>query len=157
LTRDQHNDIVVFMLPDFDETGNLPPGIHVATWAEFSTRFGGNPQRQHLLDGLERGLAILRAAGCRRVYVDGSFVTSKAMPSDYDLAWEPANVDVVLLLSLEPVFGIFDPGRGSQKAKFHGEFFPSSVTEALTGRTFLDFFQIDKDTGAPKGIVALVL
>ena len=36
-------------------------------------------------------------------------------------------------------------------------FFPSSANEAETGRTFLDFFQTDKDTGALKGIVALDL
>jgi hypothetical protein len=120
-------------------------------------RFGENPHRKLLLGGLDRALTLLRAAGCKRVYVDGSFVTSKVMPGDYDLAWEPTNVDVALLLSLDPVFGIFDAGRAAQKAKYHGEFFPSSITEALTGRTFLDFFQIDKDTGAPKGIVALDL
>jgi hypothetical protein len=106
---------------------------------------------------MERALALLRAAGCNRVYVDGSFVTDKAMPGDYDLAWEPVNVDVALLLSLDPVFGIFDNGRAAQKARYQGEFFPSSLNEGFTGRTFLDFFQIDKDTGAPKGIVALDL
>lgn len=84
-------------------------------------------------------------------------MTSKAMPADYDVVWEPTGVNVGLLLTLDPVFGIFDMGRAAQKAKFHGEFFPSSLTEALTGRTFLDFFQINKDTGGPKGIVALDL
>jgi hypothetical protein len=145
------------MLPDFDTDGNLPPGIHSATWDEFGARFGGSARRKQLLVGLERAMAVLRAAGCKRVYVDGSFVTSKAMPGDYDLAWEPTNVDIALLLSLDPVFGIFDPGRATQKAKYYGEFFPSSANEALTGRTFLEFFQINKDTGAPKGIVVLDL
>lgn len=157
LTATIHNDIVVYMLPGFDDSGNLPPGIHDASWAEFVARFGGNHHRQRLVAGMERALAILRSAGCKRVYVDGSFVTSKPTPGDYDLAWEPGGVDVALLLSLDPVFGVFDNGRAAQKAKYQGEFFPSSFTEALTGRTFLDFFQTDKDTGDPKGIVALDL
>lgn len=145
------------MIPDFDEEGNLPPGIHGATWGDCVARFGINPHRRRLLSGLERALRLLQAAGCHRVYLDGSFVTSKPTPSDIDVAWEPTGVDVALLLRLDPVFGVFDAGRAAQKAKFLGEFFPSSLTESLTGRTFLDFFQINKDTGSQKGIVALDL
>ena len=157
LTNYEHNDIVVLMLPDFDQDGNLPPGIHVATWAEVVARFGANARRRQLLDGLEKALELLRSAGCTRVYLDGSFVTDKVTPGDYDLAWEPLGVDVALLLRLDALFGIFDAGRAAQKAKYGGEFFPSSANEALTGRTFLDFFQTDKDTGAWKGIVAVDL
>lgn len=143
------------MLPDFDREGKLPPGVHLASWPEIVERFGTNARRKQLLEGLETALGVLRAAGCTRVYLDGSFVTQKALPGDYDLAWEPLHVDVALLLRLDPVFGIFDSGRAAQKAKYGGEFFPSSANEALTGRTFLDFFQTDKDTGSLKGIVAL--
>lgn len=145
------------MLPNLNDDGNLPPGIHFATWAEIVARFGGGPRRQRLLNGLQKALDVLRTAGCSTVYLDGSFVTSKATPGDYDVAWEPANVDIALLLRLDPVFGDFTAERAAQKAKYGGEFFPSSVNEALTGRTFLDFFQIDKETGAAKGIVALRL
>lgn len=89
--------------------------------------------------------------------MDGSFVTSKPTPGDYDAAWEPGGVDVAAPLTLDPVFGVFDNGRAAQKAEYQGEFFPSSATEALTGRTLLDFFQTDKNTGDQKGIVALDL
>ena len=34
------------MLPEFDEVGNLPPGIHRATIEEVVQRFGvGSPER----------------------------------------------------------------------------------------------------------------
>lgn len=102
-------------------------------------------------------MKLLRSAGCKRLYIDGSFVTSKRVPNDYDAAWEPAGVDVRLLLSLEPVFGDFSNSRAAQKAKFFGEFFPSSETADPVGTTFLDFFQIDKNTGNAKGIIALNL
>lgn len=58
---------------------------------------------------------------------------------------------------LDPVFLDFSHARAAQKARFLGEFFPADLPEGLTGKTFLDFFQTDKDTGATKGIVALNL
>jgi hypothetical protein len=145
------------MIPAFDANGNLPPGVHVADWREFEVRYGDTPHRRRLIAGLAAALAILRLAGCKRVYVDGSFVTEKDVPNDYDAAWDPAGVDVALLLAAEPVFGQFDNLRAAQKAKFLGEFFPSSVTEGTVGKTFLDFFQIDRNTGNAKGIIALDL
>ena len=63
------------MIPQFRRiTGDLPPGVHVATWAEFVLRYGYNKRRRHLLNGLERVLQDLRVAGCRRIYIDGSFI-----------------------------------------------------------------------------------
>src|SRR5690606_9806298 len=38
LTPKQPNDIVVLMIPDFDNQGNLPAGIHIITWLEFVER-----------------------------------------------------------------------------------------------------------------------
>lgn len=39
------------VIPDFDESGNLPPGIHEATWEEVVERYGGNTLRKRLLQG----------------------------------------------------------------------------------------------------------
>ena len=137
--------------------GNLPPGIYLATWNDIVSRFGRTPHRQRLLAGLEAALEPLRVAGCRRVYINGSFVTDKEVPGDIDVAWEPAGVDVVHLLELEPLFGDFSARRAAQKAKFLCEFFPASFAADLVGNTFLDFFQTDKHTGERKGIIALDL
>jgi hypothetical protein len=145
------------MIPPFDGDGNLPPGIHAATWDEFERRYGTTRQRRSLLQGLRTALGILRTAGCRRAYIDGSFVTAKRVPKDVDVAWEPAGANVEHLLRLEPVFGEFDNQRAAQNAKFSGEFFPSSALADVAGSTFLEFFQIDKTTGNPKGIVAIGL
>ncbi|HEV3079165.1 MAG TPA: hypothetical protein VGY66_05275 [Gemmataceae bacterium] len=93
-------------------------------------------------------------AGCRRAYIDGSFVTRKQRPGDYDGCWETTGVD---LRKLDPVLLTFDQGRAAQKAKYGGEFFPARFTEGGSGTTFLEFFQTDKETGAPKGIVILQL
>jgi hypothetical protein len=97
LKKHQHNTKLVLMLPPFNQQGFLPPGIHPATFAEVAARFGTTQHRQNLLDGLKRGLENLRAAGCKTVYLDGSFVTEKLHPNDFDLCWESADVDPVLL------------------------------------------------------------
>ena len=58
---------------------------------------------------------------------------------------------------LDPVLLAFDDRRAAQKAKFGGEFFPAGWPADERERVFLNFFQIDKDTGAKKGIVSLDL
>ena len=99
-------------------------------------------------------LSLLKSAGCQRVYIDGSFVTSKRRPGDIDVCWDIGGVDPE---ALDPVFFEFDDERAAQKARFGAEFFPAQVPERLTGSAFLEFFQIDKKTGGPKGIVELLL
>lgn len=140
------------MLPPFDARGNLPAGIHAADWSEFVARFGFSARRQVLLLGLQAALTALQRAGCTLAYVDGSFVTAKKEPGDFDACWSIAGVDPTLL---DPVLLDFSNGRAAQKARFGGELFPAELPEGASGRTFLEFFQTNRDTGAAKGIVAL--
>jgi hypothetical protein len=88
------------MIPNFTSSGKLPPGIHKATWFEFQERYGYNPKRVWLLEGLKMLLVELSKVGCKSVYVDGSFVTDKEVPGDYDLCWK---MDGVLVEDLDPV------------------------------------------------------
>jgi hypothetical protein len=141
-------------IPPFGEGGNLPPGIHDTTWDEIVARFAGTARRRELLAGLEEALESLRHAGCRRVYVDGSFVTAKEAPADFDACWEIAGVEVDLL---DPVLLEFANARAAQKERFRGELFPAEAVADPDGARFLDYFQRDKLTGEPKGIVALDL
>ncbi|MBL8379604.1 MAG: hypothetical protein JNM79_17180 [Burkholderiales bacterium] len=97
-------------------------------------------------------LTNLKAAHCSRAYIDGSFVTTKPNPSDYDMCWSIAGVDPTLL---DPVLLNFDPGRAAMRAKYGGDIFPADFQESTTGKTFLDFFQVDKLSGSPKGIIEL--
>jgi hypothetical protein len=141
-------------VPPFREGGNLPPGIHDATWDDIVARFGSSAWRRELLAGLQEALENLRDAGCRRVYVDGSFVTANEAPGDFDACWETAGVDVGLL---DPVLLEFANARTAQKERFRGELFPAEAIAAPDGTRFLEYFQRDKLTGEPKGIVALDL
>jgi hypothetical protein len=141
--------------PDPGEGGrlHLPPGVHVATWQEVADRFGTNARRRKVLEGLLRSLRALRAAGCRRVYLDGSFVTSKEHPGDFDGCWDDTGVDYD---RLDPVLLDFKNRRAAQKAKFDGEMFVATGQADPMGTLFLDFFQQDRD-GRPKGIVEIDL
>jgi hypothetical protein len=142
------------MLPSFTESGNLPPGIHWATWEEMVARFGGSARRQELLDGMYQALRLLCDAGCQVVYVNGSFVTTKEVPGDFDACWDIEGVDAD---RLDSVFFDFSNSRAAQKQRFGGELFPAQVPEGVTGVTFLEFFQMDRSTGQAKGIVAVRL
>ena len=142
------------MIPDFETDGLLPPGVHWTTWQEFSVRFGTNEYRKNLLSGLREALVSLKAAGCQAGYVDGSFVTSKETPGDFDGCWDPTNVDPH---RLDPVLLKFDRGRATQKAKYRGEMFIASMRNGNPGPLMLEFFQSDKNSGKQKGIVAMDL
>jgi hypothetical protein len=124
----------------------------VATWDEFCHRFGWNDRRQALLSGLKKALLVLKTAGCKKVYIDGSFVTGKDVPGDFDGCWDAAGVSPALLDTTLLDFG---GKREAQKAKYSGELFPFSANPGVTGSTWLDFFQTDKATGNPKGVVVL--
>jgi len=143
------------MIPPIDsDTGNLPSGVHEATWDEFLARYGYTPHRLALLAGLKFALDALRVAGCRWVYIDGSFVTAKEAPGDFDGCWDADGADLNLL---DPVLLTFENRRAAQKAKFRGELLPATAAADKFGTRFLEFFKRDKLTGEQKGIVAIDL
>ena len=142
------------MLPELDANGLLPGGIHWSNWEELAERYGYNVRRRMLLVGLWAALQNLKAAGCRTVWLNGSFITAKEEPNDFDACWDEVEVDPGML---DPVLLTFDPGRVTQKAKYMGELFPSATIANLGGWSFLDFFQTDRETGSRKGIVAIDL
>ena len=45
-------------------------------------------------------LEVLHRAGCSKVYIDGSFVTVKLEPGDYDACWDIDGVNVEALDSV---------------------------------------------------------
>jgi hypothetical protein len=153
LTLSQHNDIVVLMIPAIDpSTGYFPPGVHTAVWAEICSCLAGNSHRARLLTGLDLALRNFSSAGCRTILLDGSFVSSKDLPRDYDAAWEPTGVDPTLL---DPVLLDFSNKRAAMKLKYGGEFFPASAIDVV-GLRYRDFFQRDRG-GVPKGILQINL
>ena len=144
------------MIPEFTESGLLPPGIHWAVWPEIVKRYGVNAYRRQLLNGLERALKALKQAGCKTAYLNGSFATAREFPSDYDVCYEMADMK---FSALDPVFNDFTNRCAAQKTKYRGEFHPAYARAEgpPLNRLFVNFFQVDKETGTPKGIIGIKL
>jgi hypothetical protein len=142
------------MIPELDARGELPPGIHDASWDEIVSRYATNTRRGELLGGLLDALHSLKAAGCTTAYLDGSFVTAKEHPGDFDACWESRGVDAA---RLDPELLDFSDARAAQKARYGGELFPVEASAEPAGTTFLDYFQRDRESGEPKGIIAIAL
>lgn len=147
------------MMPNLIELGSpcpwdvLPPGIHDTTLVEVEARFATTPHRKWLFDGFARVAESLAIVGCRQIYLDGSFVTAKPHPGDYDGCWDHDGVD---LNKLDPVLLDFTNKRAAQKAKYLGEMFIAGMPNGTDG-PFIDFFQVEKFSGQPKGILRISL
>lgn len=143
------------MIPDFNEDGNLPPGIHQATLAEIEERFAYNIKRRLLFDYLEKLIRDLRTIGSTAVYLDGSYTTNKVLPGDMDICWENTGVDLNNAIAVMPVLWDLKPPRKEQQRIYCADIFPANIIESASGKYFIDFFQCDKNTGNKKGIIKL--
>lgn len=141
------------MIPDFNsETGYLPQGEHAADWIEVIDRFAWNDHRRHLLSGLRRLAAALRDEECRLFLLDGSFVTRKEFPGDYDACCDYAGMSPIALMRLR-LMG----SREIMKAEYLGEVYAYEQLVPSDRRyTFREFFRRDRDD-FPKGVVRLNL
>ena len=54
---------------------------------------------------------------------------------------------------LDAVFLDFAQGRAAQKRTYLGEFFSAQMPEGVSGKLFVDFFQLAKETGLSKAII----
>jgi hypothetical protein len=143
------------VIPPFRKiSGALPPGIHDATWQEVSLRYGYNRPRQLLLRGLGQVISDLRAAGCQRLYIDGSVVMDKPAPGDFDCCWEEIGVNES---RLPPEFFDLAYPRLTQKEKYGGEIFPAHWVADPAGTSYLEYFQRSAPPVRRKGIVAINL
>lgn len=142
------------MIPDFDEDGNLPVGVHDATVEEISSRFGTNAHRRKQLSGFLLAIEDLKKAGCLTVFLDGSFVTRKSEPNDYDGCWE---ADGVNWDELHPALQKLKWPRGAQKQRYGGEFVIADSPSEPFGPLYVDFFQQDARTSVTKGILRIDL
>lgn len=73
------------MIPPFDESGSLPPGIHPATLAEIEARFGVQSEvRRVQMESVRWMVDLAVRAGAERIVLNGSFVTDIIEPNDVD-------------------------------------------------------------------------
>lgn len=130
----------------------LPSGIHDVSLSHIEAAFAYNAVRRRLFHGFTKVYENLSGAGCTDIYLDGSFVSSKESPGDFDGCWSFVGVD---LSKVDPVLLQFANSRQAQKAKYGGEMF--LCDPIIPGmQSFLEFFQTDKFSGQPKGIIRVV-
>ena len=85
----RHNDSVVVCSHRWIPRRGGCRGVSMWRRGMRSWRGSGWTERgRRLLDGLADAVALLTAAGCRRVWLNGSFVTAKDEPGDFDACWE---------------------------------------------------------------------
>lgn len=142
-------------IPSFLTNGILPPGIHETSWTEFVKKYGTNHRRRTQLQGLERALEQFENAGCSCIYIDGSFVTDKKNPGDYDALYELDEINDEKIDSI--LMDTSKTGRNKQKVHYEGEFFPAYAKAAPDGTVYLDYFQKHKKTREQKGIIKINL
>lgn len=129
----------------------LPIGIHDASMEEIEARYATNLRRKNLFLGFKKASEHLFKQGCQAIYLNGSYVTDKAQPGDYDAAWDANEVD---LTTVDDVLKFADKkSREQMKRKYGGEFFPFSVP--VWEAQILKTFQTDKHTGEKKGILRI--
>ena len=140
------------MIPDFIARGELPPGEHPATLNQIELRYATNPIRRAQYEGLVRACSALAAAGATTVWLNGSYITAKTEPGDYDATFDTDNLDWIALGLDEPELLDFDAPRSTQKRTYGGELIPN----VPGGVNFVDFFQHDRN-GNRKGIIRIDL
>ncbi|MBI5082392.1 MAG: hypothetical protein HZC38_10685 [Chloroflexi bacterium] len=73
-------------IPNLLLSGFLPIGLHLATLEEVKHRFGKEtPQRQYLFERLKLFVDLATVMQSKRLFINGSYVTSKAEPGDVDV------------------------------------------------------------------------
>jgi hypothetical protein len=133
------------LIPVFDDSGRLPPGVHAATLEEIETRFGVQSElRRVQMDSVRWMVDLAVRAGVQRIVLNGSFASD---------IMEPNDVDCVLLVG---------PGFPAD---------PVAEAELRMGLPFLDIALVDASdfeyfvsrlfafdrTGEAKGMIEVVV
>lgn len=142
-------------LPDFNEFGDLPEGIHRASLAEVLVRFGsGTPQRLGVTARLQRIYQLAQASGhLDRLLVFGSYVSDVS---------EPEDVDVILVMRNDfrsegcPAESsvLFDHTRANNELGASIFWVRPDMLLGEPLEQFLTFWQIKRD-GRRRGIVEI--
>lgn len=143
------------MLPPLSATGDLPEGIHDASWAEVQASFGRGSDARSRAFGRLLHLHELaaRTGSLRRFLIFGSFVSA---------AKEPRDVDVALVMAQD--FRLETVPRESRTLFSHPDAearFGASIFWVREGmipddmmREFLETWQTKRD-GTKRGIVEI--
>jgi len=129
----------------------LPAGLHFIALREFREAFAYNHRRAWLFEGFIAACKALREAGCGRIYIGGSYVTSKSEPGDYDACWDPIGVSA----NLDPV--LYDDNFLLERQRlYRGDLLIGGAYDGPTGENY-HFLARDKETGQERGMIGIKL
>ena len=147
-------------LPAFRDDGWLPEGPHQATWEEIVARFGDAPgsQRARVLSSLLAWRdAVLSKGMGGLVILNGSFISRKEAPGDFDLVFFYDEATKALVLRDTAAKALTDY-QACRAAGFSGDVFafPASLRLLSPLLAGTDMFDFDR-RGTPKGVVEVLL
>jgi hypothetical protein len=145
-------------IPDLDEEGFLPAGVHDCSLAEIGDRFGRfqrSDQRCRLFAKLDAYVSETGRVGLiAELVVDGSFVTGKPEPNDVDL-----------VIALDPGIDLgadFPPYQYNLISKrmvkrLYGFDLLVAVAGTAIHRDYVEFFQqVRGQPGRRKGVLRVI-
>ncbi len=139
------------MIPGFNKNGYLPKGIHKATLKEIKQRFGSHSRkRRELFKGLRALTQLLRKhkITIEMFLLNGSFVTAKESPEDYDC---------ILVIKNNCKFNSSELKRlQAARELFNAHLVVFSEEDVDGYRGFVGFFAHDPSL-QPKGLVEVIL
>jgi hypothetical protein len=144
------------MLPAFNHDGNLPEGIHVATEDEVYERLATPSARRQWLGEQLRSLVVLaKSTGqLARMFLWGSFVTSKEVPNDLDVLLVMDTEFAIAALPLQTQV-VFDHVQA--RLRFQADVFRTKASlDPQVLHLWLDTYQTGKDF-TRRGIVEVVV
>ena len=144
------------MISQFEESGNLPKGVHKASLNEIRSVFGeGSARRKWLIGNLEKIINLAESTGhLERVIIWGSFVSRKEVPRDVDL-----------LLIMDEDFSIDNITPEARlvfnyvqaKIAFSADIFWTKISIGEAAKDlWLETYQMTRDF-MPRGIVEVIL
>lgn len=147
-------------VPEFRPDGWLPEGHHPATWDEIAARFGGAPgsRRAAVLSGLLQWRDAVRAKGMGGLAIlDGSFISEKAAPGDFDCIFVYNEATRMILAQDVEASDLFR--HTTIKNRFGGDVFVYSYTSVRDSPAFCrtDGFDYERVTRKPKGVIEVTL
>jgi hypothetical protein len=133
------------VIPEFNEFGYLPEGVHLASLDEIASRFGHESEiRLAQMDSVRWLVDLAKQAGIQRMILNGSFVTDQIEPNDVDCALLP----------------LADFPRNLKAAKELSEGLPFIDLQLVELDDFLFLINViygsDRDA-VPKGVIEVIL
>lgn len=142
-------------LPDFNDNGDLPTGIHQATLEEIIERFGRwSPQRLIMAQRLERIYSLAVETGhLDRFIIFGSFVTNKPDPGDVDIFLLMENTFDVSQFSGETAL-MFNHME-AQNYEGASIFWMRRLAALVGEQAAIEYWQLKRD-GTKRGIIEVI-